>query len=179
MGNCSERSSSFLTAHSLFDQPNDRHQNAAAVLPTVPKSYCFNAAPATLPPTPPAMSWIIRAPQPPKPTNAGLGGFGSTIPPHMSSFFSLVPLHSKAGCETHPILKLTGSFRVGNQLEIAKPLLTRLVGQLLGGTSVCALGRRHAGRPSHSHTPGLTASAGSVSHRRDCRFRFEGRISLR
>src|SRR6516162_9970964 len=37
----------------------------AIVLPTVPKLYCFSSEPAMLPPTPPAINWMIRPMIPP------------------------------------------------------------------------------------------------------------------
>jgi hypothetical protein len=39
--------------------------NTGDLLPIVPKSYCFSAEPAMLPPTPPAISWMIRPTTPP------------------------------------------------------------------------------------------------------------------
>src|SRR5271168_3805967 len=63
----------------------------AIVLPTAPKSYCLSAEPAMLPPTPPAISWMIRP----------------TIPPHMSSSFLLVSTTLGGTPNAHPVLKLT------------------------------------------------------------------------
>jgi hypothetical protein len=51
----------------------------AIELPRVPRSYCFNAEPAMLPPTAPEISWMIRP----------------TIPPHM-----IITLRWLVLCET-------------------------------------------------------------------------------